>query len=854
MTHTYQITGMSCNGCRTKVEKILNEIEGVEASVSLEEATATITMEKHIPTAQLQEALSTVGNYAIEMSKPELDPDKSVEQPVTKSGCGSKDHQHNNETHQHVKEDNNVPKKAAGKYYCPMHCEGDKVYDKAGDCPVCGMDLVKAPDLVSTKAMYTCPMHPEIIQEGPGSCPICGMDLVPMKPTESEDNKTYLDLLRKMKIASIFTLPIFIIAMSDMIPNNPLMQVMDSLQWNWVQFALSLPVVFYAAWMFFVRAWKSIISWNLNMFTLIGIGAGVAFLFSVFGLFFPDVFPPEFKTEMGTVHLYFEATTVILTLVLLGQLLEAKAHSKTSGAIKELLKLAPTEATVVIDGNDKVISIHDINKGDLLRVKPGEKIPVDGKITDGQSTIDESMISGEPIPVDKKQYDAVVAGTINGNQSFVMVAEKIGSETLLSQIVQMVNDASRSRAPIQKLADRIAKYFVPIVVGVAVLTFFIWAKFGPEPNALIYGFINAVAVLIIACPCALGLATPMSVMVGVGKGAQSGVLIKNAEALENMNKVNVLITDKTGTITEGKPSVEKVFAIHDNEEDLLQLIASLNQYSEHPLAQAVVNFAQTKNIDVVKAKNFEAVTGKGVIGTVNGKKVALGNKKLMEQVGASVPTELETGVIAEQKLGKTVSYIAEDGVGVGFVSISDAIKSSSKKAIETLMSEGVEVIMLTGDNENTAKAVADAIGLTSFKASCLPEDKLKEIKKLQAEGKIVAMAGDGINDAPALAQADIGIAMGTGTDVAIESAKITLVKGDLQGIVKAKKLSHAVMKNINQNLFFAFFYNVLGIPIAAGVLYPFFGLLLSPMIAALAMSFSSVSVIANALRLRNLKL
>jgi Cu+-exporting ATPase len=854
MTHTYQITGMSCNGCRTKVEKILNEIEGVEASVSLEEATATITMEKHIPTAQLQEALSTVGNYAIEMSKPELDPDKSVEQPVTKSGCGSKDHQHNNETHQHVKEDNNVPKKAAGKYYCPMHCEGDKVYDKAGDCPVCGMDLVKAPDLVSTKAMYTCPMHPEIIQEGPGSCPICGMDLVPMKPTESEDNKTYLDLLRKMKIASIFTLPIFIIAMSDMIPNNPLMQVMDSLQWNWVQFALSLPVVFYAAWMFFVRAWKSIISWNLNMFTLIGIGAGVAFLFSVFGLFFPDVFPPEFKTEMGTVHLYFEATTVILTLVLLGQLLEAKAHSKTSGAIKELLKLAPTEATVVIDGNDKVISIHDINKGDLLRVKPGEKIPVDGKITDGQSTIDESMISGEPIPVDKKQDDAVVAGTINGNQSFVMVAEKIGSETLLSQIVQMVNDASRSRAPIQKLADRIAKYFVPIVVGVAVLTFFIWAKFGPEPNALIYGFINAVAVLIIACPCALGLATPMSVMVGVGKGAQSGVLIKNAEALENMNKVNVLITDKTGTITEGKPSVEKVFAIHDNEEDLLQLIASLNQYSEHPLAQAVVNFAQTKNIDVVKAKNFEAVTGKGVIGTVNGKKVALGNKKLMEQVGASVPTELETGVIAEQKLGKTVSYIAEDGVGVGFVSISDAIKSSSKKAIETLMSEGVEVIMLTGDNENTAKAVADAIGLTSFKASCLPEDKLKEIKKLQAEGKIVAMAGDGINDAPALAQADIGIAMGTGTDVAIESAKITLVKGDLQGIVKAKKLSHAVMKNINQNLFFAFFYNVLGIPIAAGVLYPFFGLLLSPMIAALAMSFSSVSVIANALRLRNLKL
>ena len=846
MKHIYQITGMSCNGCRTKVEKTLNEIEGVEAVVSLEAATATITMEKHIPTAQLQEALSTVGNYSIKMNSNEgqghSDSDK---QAITiKSCCSTTAADHKSNQHHQT---------AAGKFYCPMFCEGDKVYDQAGDCPVCGMDLLQQP-VLNVRQQYTCPMHPEIVQDAPGDCPICGMDLVPMKPTESEDNKTYLDLLRKMKIASVFTLPIFIIAMSDMIPNNPLMRVMDHSQWNWVQFALSLPVVFYAAWMFFVRAWKSVITWNLNMFTLIGIGSGVAFLFSVFGLFFPEIFPPEFKTEMGTVHLYFEATTVILTLVLLGQLLEAKAHSKTSGAIKELLKLAPTEATLVTDGKDKVISIHDINKGDLLRVKPGEKIPVDGKITDGQSTIDESMISGEPIPVDKKEDDAVVAGTINGNQSFVMVAEKIGSETLLSQIVQMVNDASRSRAPIQKLADRIAKYFVPIVVGVSVLTFFIWAKFGPEPNALIYGFINAVAVLIIACPCALGLATPMSVMVGVGKGAQSGVLIKNAEALENMNKVNVLITDKTGTITEGKPSVEKVYAVHKNEDDLLQLIASLNQYSEHPLAQAVVNFAKTKNMDLVAAKNFEAVTGKGVMGTVNKKRVALGNKKMMEQVGASIPTELETTVIAEQKLGKTVSYIAEDGVGVGFVSISDAIKVSSKKAIEKLISEGVEVIMLTGDNENTAKAVADAIGLTSFKASCLPEDKLNEIKKLQAQGKIVAMAGDGINDAPALAQADIGIAMGTGTDVAIESAKITLVKGDLQGIVKAKKLSHAVMKNINQNLFFAFFYNVLGIPIAAGVLYPFFGVLLSPMIAALAMSFSSVSVIANALRLRRINI
>ncbi|WP_367755267.1 heavy metal translocating P-type ATPase [Flavobacterium sp. WC2430] len=847
MKHTYTITGMSCDGCRTKVEKTLNGVEGVEAVVSLDPQEAVITMEKHIPTPVLQEALSGVGKYTIEMSHPKMTMDKTVEETKAKACCSNDAHQH------HKKEDNAIPN-TPGKYYCPMHCEGDKVYDKAGDCPVCGMDLVKAPDLTAVKTQYTCPMHPQIVQDGPGSCPICGMDLVPMEPTASEENKTYNDLVQKMKIALLFTVPIFIIAMSAMIPNNPLMQIMDVKSWNWVQLVLSIPVVFYATWMFFIRAWKSVVTWNLNMFTLIGIGSGVAFLFSVFALFFPDVFPAEFKSESGSVHLYFEATTVILTLVLLGQLLEARAHSQTSGAIKELLKLAPTEATLVAEGGDKVISIHDIKKGDLLRVKPGDKIPVDGKITDGESTIDESMISGEPIPVDKKVDDAVVAGTINGNKSFVMVAEKIGSETLLSQIVQMVNNASRSRAPIQKLADRISKYFVPIVVAVSVITFFVWANFGPEQNALIYGFINAVAVLIIACPCALGLATPMSVMVGVGKGAQSGVLIKNAEALENMNKVNVLITDKTGTITEGKPSVEKVFSSNNQEDDLLQNIASLNQYSEHPLAQAVVNFAKTKEVSLIEVKDFEAVSGKGVIGTVSNKKVALGNKKLMEEVSASGSEDIESKIIAEQKLGKTVSYISVDQVVLGYVTITDAIKATSVVAVKELMRQGVAVIMLTGDNENTAKAVANELQLTSFIAGCLPEDKLKEIKRLQAEGKIVAMAGDGINDAPALAQADIGIAMGTGTDVAIESAKITLVKGDLQGIVKAKKLSHAVMKNINQNLFFAFFYNALGIPIAAGVLYPFFGILLSPMIAALAMSFSSVSVIANALRLRSLKL
>ena len=844
MIHTYTVTGMSCDGCRSKVEKTLNAIDGIQTIVTLDPPMATITMDKHIPTAQLQEALTAAGKYTIEMNNG-VDSHVTTEKSIEKSCCSSNKPQEKSKV--------TLPSNAQGKYYCPMHCEGEKVYDKPGDCPVCGMDLVKEATIISSKTMYTCPMHPEVVKEGPGSCPICGMDLVPMEPTDAEENKVYDDLVRKMKIAVFFTVPIFIIAMSDMIPNNPLMKIMDAAKWNWVQLILSLPVVFYACWMFFERAWKSVITWNLNMFTLIGIGSGVAFLFSLVGLFFPTIFPDEFKTHDGTVHLYFEATTVILTLVLLGQLLEARAHSRTSGAIKELLKLAPTEATLVIDGADKVISIHDIKKGDLLRVKPGDKIPVDGKITDGESTIDESMISGEPIPVDKKIEDSVIAGTINGNKSFVMIAEKVGSETLLSQIVQMVNDASRSRAPIQKLADKIAKYFVPIVVLVSLITFFVWAKFGPEP-AMVYGFINAIAVLIIACPCALGLATPMSVMVGVGKGAQLGVLIKNAEALENMNKVNVLITDKTGTITEGKPSVEKVFSIQNDENELLQSIASLNQYSEHPLAQAVVNFAKGKEIALIEVKDFEAISGKGVVGTVTNKKVALGNRKLMEQVNATVSAELENQIIAEQKLGKTVSYISVDGIAVGFVSITDAVKATSVEAIKELIRQGVEVIMLTGDNENTAKAVAQELHLSSYKAGCLPEDKLKEIKRLQGEGKIVAMAGDGINDAPALAQADVGIAMGTGTDVAIESAKITLVKGDLQGIVKAKNLSHAVMRNIKQNLFFAFFYNVLGIPIAAGILYPFFGVLLSPMIAALAMSFSSVSVIANALRLRNLNL
>ncbi|WP_418264805.1 heavy metal translocating P-type ATPase [Flavobacterium faecale] len=842
MKHTYKIKGMSCEGCRTKVENTLNEIAGVEAKVTLLPPQAEITMVSHVPTEQLKEVLAAVGDYSIEMIKGHH---AYENKHSNEKSCCSVGGAHNHKT----VATSNV---AAGKYYCPMHCEGDKVYDQAGDCPVCGMDLVQQP-VFNQKTQYTCPMHSEIVNDQPGDCPICGMDLVPMETSESVENQTYLDLVRKMKIAVAFTVPVFIIAMSEMIPGNPLYKMMDIEKWNWVQFLFSIPVVFYACWMFFERAWKSVVNWNLNMFTLIGLGTGVAFVFSVIAMLFPDIFPVEFKTHSGTVHLYFEAATVVLTLVLLGQLLEARAHSKTSGTIKELLKLAPTEATLVKDGEEKVITIQDIQKGDSIRVKPGEKIPVDGQITEGNSTIDESMITGEPIPVDKKKGDPVSSGTINGTKSFLMVAEKVGSETLLSQIVQMVSDASRSRAPIQNLVDKIAKYFVPIVVVISIITFFIWWQFGPEPS-LVYAFVNAIAVLIIACPCALGLATPMSVMVGVGKGAQSGVLIKNAEAIEKMDKIDVLITDKTGTITEGKPSVEKIVVKQGEELEVLGQIASLNQSSEHPLATAVVQFAKEKKASFISVEDFESFTGKGVYGKLGGHEIYLGNKKLLEQKTIRNFSEIEAEVVAEQKQGKTVSYIAIDQKVVGYIVITDAIKATSYEAIQGLKSQGVSVVMLTGDNENTAKSVANHLQLTDFKASYLPQDKLEYIKKLQAQGKVVAMAGDGINDAPALAQADIGIAMGTGTDVAIESAKITLVKGDLQGIVKAKELSHAVMKNIKQNLFFAFFYNALGIPIAAGVLFPVFGLLLSPMIAALAMSFSSVSVISNALRLRSLKL
>ena len=831
MKHTYTITGMSCDGCRDHVEQTLKHVEGIRsAMVDLKQHHAVLEMDQHVSIETLQKAMENDGgHYGIHEN-------------------GGHEHHHHHD-HSHKKA---VKGKGTGVYYCPMQCEGDKTYDQPGDCPVCGMDLVEEVSRESMKGntQYTCPMHPEVVKDEPGDCPICGMDLVPKEVDTSAENKTYKALLKKFWIAVGFTLPIFLIAMSEMIPDNPLYQVLPMKSWNWVQFVLSIPVVFYATWMFFERAYRSILTWNLNMWTLIGIGSSAAWLFSVVGMLFPEVFPDQFKTEAGTVHVYFEAASVILTLVLLGQVLEARAHSKTNSAVKELLKLAPNQAVRIRNGEEEIVSVDDIQVGDLLRVKPGDKIPVDGLIEEGNSQIDESMITGEPIPVEKSLGDKVSSGTINGNQSFVMKAERVGSETLLSQIIDMVNSASRSRAPIQRLADKISGYFVPIVVVISVLTFIAWAIFGPEPR-YVYAFVNAIAVLIIACPCALGLATPMSVMVGVGKGAKEGVLIKNAEALETLNKIDVLVVDKTGTITEGRPAVEKVVSTDEqfSEKDILQVVASLNQQSEHPLAEATVRRAKEDGLSLAKPDKFQSETGKGVVGEVEGKSVAIGNDKLIMAVNSEIPIKVSKLVREEQQKGKTVSYVAIDGKVVGFFTISDPIKKTSHEAIRELKSKGIKVLMLTGDNAYTAQSIASELDL-DFQAGMSPEDKQKVVKQLQSEGKKVAMAGDGINDSPALAQSEVGIAMGTGTDVAIESAGITLVKGDLKGILKAFQLSKNVMRNIRQNLFFALVYNTVGIPVAAGLLFPFFGVLLSPMLAAAAMSLSSVSVIGNSLRLR----
>jgi heavy metal translocating P-type ATPase len=737
------------------------------------------------------------------------------------------------------------------KYYCPMRCEGNKMYDRPGNCPKCGMHLKKEESKTSSKTIYTCPMHPEVRQNKPGSCPKCGMNLVPEKGEEtSEEEKAFRKMARKFWIALALSIPVFIIAMSGVFSFLDLESIAPKKIWNWIQFVLAAPVVFYSGWDFFKRGYSSIRRWSPNMWTLISIGTGAAYLFSVLGLLFPGIFPEQFKDEQGNVHLYFEAAAVILTLVLLGQVLELRAHSKTSSAIKELLNLVPPVARLIKNGEEKEIPLEDVQEGYILRVKPGEKIPVDGIITGGNAIIDESMITGESIPAEKSKNDKVTGGTINGKTSFEMQAQKVGSDTLLSQIIEMVNEASRSRAPIQRLADVIAKYFVQIVVSVAIITFAIWAIWGPQP-AYVYAFVNAVSVLIIACPCALGLATPISVMVGTGRGAQSGVLVKDARAIEEMNKVDTLIIDKTGTITAGKPALKGFKSFGElTDTEILKLAASIDDNSEHPIAEAIVKGAREKNIELIKLDDFESVAGKGVYAVYRNKKLGLGNQRLLEDSDASLKDTKRNLVREWQSNGQTVMYLIYGSKVEGIVSVADTIKDTSARAIKSLQKMGVKVHMLTGDNEFTAKAVANELNLDGYQADCLPDQKYNKVKEFQQQGHIVAMAGDGINDAPALAQANIGIAMGTGTDIAMQSAEITLVKGDLNGIARARDLSTKVMRNIKQNLFFAFVYNGLGVPIAAGILFPLFGILLSPVIAAAAMSFSSVSVISNALRLR----
>lgn len=705
------------------------------------------------------------------------------------------------------------------------------------------------------KTEWTCPMHPEINRDAPGSCPICGMALEAriMAAGESE-NKELADMQRRFWVSVVLTIPVLIIAMGDLIPGKPLDDLITPLAIRWIELLFATPVVLWGGWLFFVRGVQSVINRSLNMFTLIGLGVGAAYLYSLVATFFPGMFPASFINDEGIVPVYFEAAAVIVTLVLLGQVLELKARDQTSSAIKALLGLAPKTARIIReDGSEEDIPLEHVKPGDILRVRPGEKVPVDGIVTKGISSVDESMITGEPIPVSKYPDDKLIGATINRTGSLVMKAERVGAETLLSQIVHMVSEAQRSKAPIQKLADTVAGYFVPAVVVISVITFIVWSIFGPAP-AMAYALINAIAVLIIACPCALGLATPMSIMVATGKGATMGVLFKNAESIEIMPKVDILVVDKTGTLTEGKPKLATVLPSDGfNESTMLRLVASLEKASEHPLAEAIVNGAIDRGIELADAEGFESLTGKGVIGTVDGISIAVGNRKMLADLKVD-PDGLIPIAEAMRTEGQTVMFVVINGQAAGLIGVADPIKETSVEAIRKLQAEKIRIVMLTGDSRTTADAVAKKLGLDDVVAELLPEQKVEVVKRYQAEGHIVAMAGDGINDAPALAQAQVGIAMGTGTDVAIESAGITLVKGDLRGIVRARKLSRATMANIRQNLFFAFIYNAVGVPIAAGVLYPLIGLLLSPIIAAAAMSFSSVSVVGNALRLRGVKL
>lgn len=724
---------------------------------------------------------------------------------------------------------------------------------RPGACPKCGMALERVePGITApSKTEWVCPMHPEIVRDAPGNCPICGMALEPKTiSTEEEENPELVDMARRFRISVVLTVPLFIIAMRHYIPGLSIIDRLLSRELlKWLEIVLATPVVLRGAWPFFVRGWQSVVTWNPNMFTLIGLGVGLAYLYSVVAALFPDIFPQSFRGEGGDVGMYFEAAAVIVTLVLLGQVLELRARSRTGAAIRALLGLAPKTARRIRDGNEEDVPMDRITRGDLLRVRPGEKVPVDGNVVEGTSSVDESMITGEPIPVSKQAGDRVIGATVNGTGTLIMRAEKVGAETLLAQIVRMVAEAQRSRAPIQKLVDVVAGYFVQTVVGIAVVTFAVWAWIGPEPR-FAYSLVNAVAVLIIACPCALGLATPMSIMVAMGKGATAGVLFKDAEAIEVMRTVDTLVTDKTGTLTEGKPKlINMASSAGFDERTILHLASSIEMGSEHPLAEAIVAGAKERGISPSNVESFESLTGRGVTGIVDGRKVALGNLRLLEDLGiphGDLPDKAES----MRKEGQTAMFLAVDGKAAGILAVADPIKSTTAEAIEKLHQEGILVVMITGDNRTTAEAVAKKLGIDEVIAEVLPDQKAAMVKRLQGEGKIVAMAGDGINDAPALAQAHVGIAMGTGTDVAMKSAGVTLIKGDLRGIVRARRLSRATMRNIKQNLFFAFVYNALGVPVAAGVLYPVFGILLSPVIAAAAMSFSSVSVIGNSLRLR----
>jgi P-type Cu+ transporter len=748
-------------------------------------------------------------------------------------------------------------KVVSNEYTCPMDPEVRQ--QGPGDCPKCGMALEPVvAALPVTKTEYTCPMHPEIVRDAPGSCPICGMALEPRTVSvEEEQNPELSSMTRRFWVSVALTLPILIVAMADIFPGlSALMQFASPRTWQWLEFILATPVVLWGGWPFFVRGARSLVTRNLNMFTLIGLGTGVAYGFSVVGVVFPGIFPASFRGESGEVAVYFEAAAAITTLVLLGQVMELRARSRTGAAIKALLGLEPKTARLIRDdGSEPDVPLDAVKPGDRLRVRPGEKIPVDGVVLEGASSVDESMISGEPIPVEKFKGARVTGATVNGTGSLVMRAERVGAETLLAQIVRMVGEAQRSRAPIQKLADAVAGYFVPIVVGISGLTFVIWALWGPNPR-LAHALVNAVAVLIIACPCALGLATPMSIMVAMGRGASLGVLFKNAEAIELLRKVDTLVVDKTGTLTEGKPqliSVEPAEGFLASE--LLRLAATLERGSEHPLAAAIVKGAEDRGVSLAagSAEGFESLTGRGVRGSVEGRAVALGNQKLLEELHADAGT-LAAKAEALRAGGQTVMFVLVDGKIAGLVAVADPIKETTAEVIRQLRADGIRIVMLTGDSRTTAEAVARKLQIDEVVAEVLPQGKAGVVKRLQAEGRFVAMAGDGINDAPALAQAQVGIAMGTGTDVAMESAGVTLIEGDLRGIVRARALSRATMSNIKQNLFFAFVYNSVGVPVAAGILYPFFGLLLSPMIAAAAMSFSSVSVITNALRLRKANL